>query len=127
MFDHIGPGSQRTCTKMVVSCLVADSLFLLRIIYTSTYPDCRRPRDQQVHFSRWPVAGQIDAAAGGACITGDWQNFGTRYIPTQVAWLTNAEARREELRQLGYDDRFQRMCATFCCRLPVLSARRNRL
>ena len=39
----------------------------------------------------------------------DWHNLGGDYDPTLMAWIANIKAAREQLEELGYDNRFYRM------------------
>ena len=130
MFEHVGPGNYRTYMKVVESCLVDDGLFLLHTIGTNTTRTAVDPWTNKYIFPGGvlPVAEQIEAAASGVFIMEDWHNFGTHYDHTLMAWMANVDAHREELRQLGYDERFYRMWRYFLLSSAGSDrARRNQL
>ena len=111
MFEHVGAKNYRTYMQTVERCLEDDGLFLLHTIGTNT-PDLQAdPWTVKYIFpgGMLPLPKQIDAATQGIFIMEDWHNFGTDYDPTLMAWMTNIDAGREQLEQLGYGDRFYRM------------------
>ena len=130
MFEHVGPKNYRGYMQVVESCLVDDGLFLLHTIGTNTTKTAVDPWTNKYIFPGGvlPVAGQIDAAASGVFIMEDWHNFGTHYDPTLMAWMANIDAHRDELRGLGYDERFYRMWRYFLLSSAGSArARRNQL
>ena len=130
MFEHVGPKNYRQYMRVVESCLVEDGLFLLHTIGTNTTKTAVDPWTDKYIFPGGvlPVAGQIDAAASGVFIMEDWHNFGTHYDPTLMAWMANIDAHRDELRGLGYDERFYRMWRYFLLSSAGSArARRNQL
>ena len=97
--------------QTVEHCLEDDGLFLLHTIGTNT-PDLQAdPWTTKYIFpgGYLPLQKQVDTASQGIFIMEDWHNFGIDYDPTLMAWMANIDANREELRQLGYNDRFYRM------------------
>ena len=75
-----------------------------------------------------PVLSQIAAAVEGIFVMEDLHNFGSHYDPTLMAWMANVDKHRDEIRALGYDERFYRMWRYFL--LPAAGsdrARRNQL
>jgi cyclopropane-fatty-acyl-phospholipid synthase len=130
MFEHVGPKNYRQYMQVVESCLVDDGLFLLHTIGTNTTKTAVDPWTNKYIFPGGvlPVAEQIAAAAGGVFIMEDWHNFGTHYDPTLMAWMANVDAHRDELRGLGYDERFYRMWRYFLLSSAGSArARRNQL
>jgi cyclopropane-fatty-acyl-phospholipid synthase len=111
MFEAVGPKNYRTYMQTVERCLEDEGLFLLHTIGTNT-PDLQAdPWTVKYIFpgGYLPLQKQIDAASQGIFIMEDWHNFGADYDPTLMAWMTNVDANREQIRQLGYDERFYRM------------------
>ncbi len=130
MFEHVGPRNYRTYMQAVKNCLAEDGLFLLHTIGTNTTKTDVDPWTDKYIFPGGvlPVAEQIDKAASGLFIMEDWHNFGADYDPTLMAWMANVDSHREELRGLGYDDRFYRMWRYFLLSSAGSArARRNQL
>ncbi|MGB5718209.1 MAG: class I SAM-dependent methyltransferase, partial [Gammaproteobacteria bacterium] len=75
-----------------------------------------------------PVFHQIAAAIEGIFIMEDLHNLGTHYDPTLMAWMANVDKHRDEIRALGYDERFYRMWRYFLLGAAGSDrARRNQL
>ena len=111
MFEAVGPKNFRTYMQTVERCLEDDGLFLLHTIGTNT-PDLQAdPWTIKYIFpgGYLPLQKQIDAASQGIFVMEDWHNFGADYDPTLMAWMANVDANREQITQLGYDERFYRM------------------
>lgn len=130
MFEHVGPKNYRTYMQTVDRCLADDGLFLLHTIGTNTTGTAVDPWTNKYIFPGGvlPVAEQIATAASGTFIMEDWHNFGTHYDPTLMAWMANIDAHRDQLRELGYDERFYRMWRYFLLSSAGSArARRNQL
>ena len=111
MFEAVGPKNFRTYMQTVERCLEDDGLFLLHTIGTNA-PDLQAdPFTIKYIFpgGYLPLQKQIDAASQGVFIMEDWHNLGGDYDPTLMAWIANIKAAREQLEELGYDNRFYRM------------------
>ncbi len=111
MFEAVGPKNFRTYMQTVERCLIDDGLFLLHTIGTNT-PDLQAdPWTIKYIFpgGYLPLQKQIDAAVQGVFIMEDWHNFGADYDPTLMAWMAKVDENREQITQLGYDERFYRM------------------
>ena len=111
MFEHVGPKNYRSYMQTVERCLQDDGLFLLHVIGTNTANLQVDPWTAKYIFPGGvlPLPKQIDAATQGIFIMEDWHNFGTDYDPTLMAWMTNIDASRAQLEELGYGNRFYRM------------------
>ena len=130
MFEAVGPKNYRTFMEVVERCLKDDGLFLLHTIGTNTLALAVDPWTDKYIFPGGvlPVLQQIATAAEGLFILEDLHNFGTHYDPTLMAWMANVDKHRDEIRALGYDERFYRMWRYFL--LPAAGsdrARRNQL
>lgn len=111
ILEHVGPKNYRTFMKVVDRCLADDGLYLLHTIGTNTRALAVDPWTNKYIFPGGvlPVLHQIDAATEGLFIMEDLHNIGTHYDPTLMAWMANVDKHREELKALGYDERFYRM------------------
>jgi len=130
MFEHVGSKNYRTYMKVVENCLQDDGLFLLHTIGTNTKATAVDPWTNKYIFpgGMLPVPEQIDAAVSGTFIMEDLHNIGTHYDPTLMAWMANVDTHREELENLGYDQRFYRMWRYFLLSSAGSArARRNQL
>lgn len=110
MFEHVGAKNHRTylevCRRLLRD---PDGLTLVHTIGGSRSTHATDPWFERYIFpnSMLPSAAQITAAAEGVLQLEDWQNFGSDYDPTLMAWHRNVEAAWPEL--TGYDERFRRM------------------
>ncbi len=91
-------------------CLSDDGLFLVHTIgnaITRTHPD---PWLSKYIFPNYlvPSIRHIAKAIEGLFVMEDWQNFGTYYDTTLMAWHQNFINNYEELKH-NYDERFYRM------------------
>ncbi len=130
MFEAVGPKNYRTFMKVVERCLNDDGLFLLHTIGTNTRALAVDPWTDKYIFPGGvlPVFHQIAAAVEGVFIMEDLHNLGTHYDPTLMAWMANVDKHRDEIRALGYDERFYRMWRYFLLGAAGSDrARRNQL
>ncbi len=130
MFEHVGSKNYRTYMKVAERCLEDDGLFLLHTIGTNTKATAVDPWTDKYIFpgGMLPVMDQIEAATKGIFIMEDVHNFGVDYDPTLMAWMANIDTHREELEELGYDERFYRMWRYFLLSSAGSArARRNQL
>jgi cyclopropane-fatty-acyl-phospholipid synthase len=130
MFEHAGPKNYRVFMKVVDRCLQDDGLFLLHTIGTNTRATAVDPWTDKYIFPGGvlPVFQQIAAASEGIFIMEDLHNLGTHYDPTLMAWMANVDRHRDEIRALGYDERFYRMWRYFLLGAAGSDrARRNQL
>jgi cyclopropane-fatty-acyl-phospholipid synthase len=130
MFEAVGTKNFRTFMEVVERCLNDDGLFLLHTIGTNTRRHAVDPWINKYIFpaGMLPVLSQVAAAAEGLFVMEDLHNFGSHYDPTLMAWMANVDKHRDEIRALGYDERFYRMWRFFL--LPAAGsdrARRNQL
>jgi cyclopropane-fatty-acyl-phospholipid synthase len=110
MFEHVGHKNYRTYMRMVRRCLADDGLFLLQTISRSGAAGGVDPWISCYIFpnSVLPSARGVSAAMEGLFVLEDWQNLGTDYDRTLMAWFFNFEDGWRTLRG-EYDDRFYRM------------------
>ncbi len=111
ILEHVGPKNYRTFMQTVERCLEDDGLYLLHTIGTNTKSLAVDPWTDKYIFPGGvlPVLQQIAAASEGIFILEDLHNIGTHYDPTLMAWMSNVDNHRDEIRSLGYDERFYRM------------------
>ena len=111
ILEHVGPKNYATFMQVVKRNLKDDGLYLLHTIGTNTKSLSVDPWTNKYIFPGGvlPVLQQIDAATEGVFILEDLHNIGTHYDPTLMAWMANVDAHREEIKNLGYDERFYRM------------------
>ena len=111
MLEHVGPKNYKTYMEVVERNLEDDGLHLLHTIGTNARALAVDPWTNKYIFPGGvlPVLHQIDAATEGVFILEDLHNIGTHYDPTLLAWMANVDRHRQELENLGYDERFYRM------------------
>jgi cyclopropane-fatty-acyl-phospholipid synthase len=111
ILEHVGPKNYKTFMKVVERNLKDDGLYLLHTIGTNTRTLSVDPWTNKYIFPGGvlPVLQQIDVATEGLFILEDLHNIGTHYDPTLMAWMANVDKHRDEIRNLGYDERFYRM------------------
>ncbi len=108
--EHIGQKNHRTFMEVASRCLPDDGLFLMHTIgnaVTRTYPD---PWLAKYIFPNYlvPSIRQVAKSFEGIFVMEDWQNIGTDYDKTLLAWYHNFVDKYEELKE-KYDERFYRM------------------
>lgn len=110
MFEHVGIRNYPTyfdlCRKVLRD---PDGLALLHTIgkQRSSHGSDRWVSKYVFPNSVLPSAAQITRAVEGRLVLQDWQNIGTDYDPTLMAWHANVEAAWDDLP--AYDERFRRM------------------
>jgi cyclopropane-fatty-acyl-phospholipid synthase len=110
MIEHVNYKNYRTFFKLVHNSLKDDGLLLLQTIglnKTMLEPD---PWFEKYIFpnSMLPSVKLIGESMEGLFVMEDWQNFGTEYDKTLMAWHQNFLNNWEKLRN-SYGDRFFRM------------------
>ena len=108
--EHIGQKNHREFIEVANRCLPDDGLFLLHTIgnsVTRTHPD---PWLAKYIFPNYlvPSIRHIAKAIEGIFVMEDWQNIGTDYVKTLMAWHENFINSYEDLKD-KYDERFYRM------------------
>jgi cyclopropane-fatty-acyl-phospholipid synthase len=111
ILEHVGPKNYKTFIEVVERNLADDGLYLLHTIGTNTRDLSVDPWTNKYIFPGGvlPVLQQIDVVTEGVFILEDLHNIGTHYDPTLMAWMANVDKHRQELENLGYDERFYRM------------------
>jgi len=111
ILEHVGPKNYKTFMEVVERNLAEDGLYLLHTIGTNTTALSVDPWTNKYIFPGGvlPVLQQIDAVTEGVFILEDLHNIGTHYDPTLMAWMANVDKHRQELENLGYNERFYRM------------------
>lgn len=130
MFEHVGVRNYKSFMDVVLRCLKDDGLFLLHTIGTNTPKTAVDPWTDKYIFpgGMLPTAARISAALEGRFVIEDWHNFGADYDPTLMAWMDNVDRHKQELANLGYDERFYRMWRYFLLSSAgAFRARRNHL
>jgi len=110
MFEHVGYKNFKEYMKVVHRCLKDDGLFLLHTIACNRSATVNDPWIEKYIFpnSMLPSASQITKATEGLFILQDWQNFGTDYDKTLMAWHKNFTKAWPKLKK-NYNERFYRM------------------
>jgi cyclopropane-fatty-acyl-phospholipid synthase len=109
MFEHVGQKNYKTFMRVVERCLKNNGIFLLQTIGSN---------DSQVKCEPWiakyifpnsmlPSIAQIGKAAKNLVME-SWQNLGTHYEKTLIAWNNNFQKAWPNLKG-RYDERFKRM------------------
>ena len=111
ILEHVGPKNYKTFMEVVERNLSDDGLYLLHTIGTNTRALSVDPWTDKYIFPGGvlPVLQQIDAVTEDVFILEDLHNIGTHYDPTLMAWMANVDKHRQEMKDLGYDERFYRM------------------
>jgi cyclopropane-fatty-acyl-phospholipid synthase len=115
MFEHVGVKNYRTFMKVVDRCLHPDGLFLLHTIGSTTKAAAFDAWTHKYIFPNGvlPTPVQLTRAGGELFHIEDWQNLNVNYSRTLMAWLARFDENWEEIKALGYDDRFYRMWRFF--------------
>jgi len=110
MFEHVGYKNYRMFMEMVASSLKPGGLFLLHTIGGNISVHCTDPWIEKYIFpnSMLPSIAQIGRAIEGLFVMEDWENLGTHYDRTLMAWFHNFQEHWPLLRAM-YDNRFCRM------------------
>ncbi len=110
MFEHVGHKNYHTYMRVVERCLKDGGLFLLHTIGKHFTDNTFDPWLEKYIFPNTlvPSMKQIAASVDRSFVVEDWQNFGSYYDPTLLAWFRNLDSRWCRIRD-RYDDRFFRM------------------
>ena len=123
MYEHVGPRNANGFFAAARSAMKDDGLFLL---HTIGYR-CHTPRSDpwiDTHVfpnGRLPSPGELASTLERDWLVEDWQNFGSDYDQTLMAWHANVEAAWPQLEpQIGYNaeaERFRRFWRYYllCC------------
>lgn len=110
MIEHVGAKNYRNYMDIVSSCLSPGGVFLLQTIGSGVSVRNTDPWINRYIFpnSMLPSIRQLGAAAEGRLVMEDWQNFGTDYDKTLMAWYQNFQNGWNSLKT-NYSDRFFKM------------------
>ena len=110
MFEHVGYKNYRTYMRHARNLLHEDGLFVLHTIGSGITVKTTDAWIEKYIFpnSMLPSASQITHACDELFLIEDWQNFGSYYDKTLVAWFKNFDSHWSELKP-HYNDRFYRM------------------
>lgn len=94
MYEHVGPRNAAAFFAAARSALKHDGLLLLHTIgYRCHSPHCDPWIDTHVFPNgRLPAPGELATALEGGWLIEDWQNFGSDYDRTLMAWHANVES-----------------------------------
>lgn len=111
MFEHVGPKNYKTFMKKTSSLLNPDGLLLLHTIGSLKSLINTDPWVEKYIFpgGTLPSIAQTSKSTEGVFVIEDLQNFGYDYSRTLREWRKNFIENWDEIRKLGYDDRFYRM------------------
>ena len=115
MFEHVGVKNYRTFMKVVDRCLHPDGLFLLHTIGSTTKAASVDAWTDKYIFPNGvlPTPVQLTRASGELFHIEDWHNLNVNYSRTLMAWMERFDDNWQEIKTLGYDDRFYRMWRFF--------------
>lgn len=110
MFEHVGYKNYRTFFEVVHRSLSPGGLFLLSTIGSTRSVRMTDPWIEKYIFpnSHLPSPLQISGAIEGLFAIEDWENCGSDYDRTLVAWFQNFDKNWNKLSS-RYDTRFYRM------------------
>lgn len=110
MFEHVGVRNYHTFMKVVHNALKNDGIFLLHTIGCNKSGQVGDPWFDKYIFpgGKLPSIKQIAKSSEGLFVMEDWQNFGTDYDKTLMAWHKNFEDNWDKIKS-NYDERFYRM------------------
>jgi cyclopropane-fatty-acyl-phospholipid synthase len=110
MFEHVEQRNYRTYMKVIQRCLKPQGLFLLHTIGGNESLRIIDPWIKRYIFpvGMIPSIAQIGLASESLFVTEHWENFGSDYDRTLMAWHENFIAAWPEL-QGKYSERFRRM------------------
>ena len=110
MFEHVGYKNYRTYMEVARRSLAGCGRFYLSTIGKNHSVRATDPWIEKYIFpnSMMPSVRQIGAATEGLFIMEDWQNWGSHYDRTLMAWYRNFVDNWDALRT-RYDNRFFRM------------------
>ena len=110
MFEHVGYKNYRKFMKVVKRCLKEEGLFLLHTIASNTTKHNCDPWFDKYIFPNGmlPSIKQLGSAIEELFVMEDWQNIGTHYDQTLLAWYNNFEQNYHQLKD-RYSGRFFRM------------------
>ncbi len=110
MFEHVGFKNYSTYMQFVADRLESDGLFLLHTVGANYSDRIGNAWVEKYIFpnSMLPSIAQIGKATENLLVMEDWQNFGSDYAKTLLAWFRNFDASWPRLKD-HYDQRFYRM------------------
>ncbi|MBW2649357.1 MAG: cyclopropane fatty acyl phospholipid synthase [Deltaproteobacteria bacterium] len=110
MIEHVGQKNYRTFMEMVHRCLKDDGLFLLHTIGGNKSVKKTDPWINKYIFPNGmlPSIKQLGKAFEGLFVVENWQNYGTDYDRTLIAWFENFDRNWDKIKHI-YDKRFYRM------------------
>lgn len=110
MIEHVGSKNYPEYMRMVHRSLKDEGIFLLHTIGCNKSVRTTDPWISNYIFpnSQLPSMLQLAQATEGLFVMEDWQNFGTYYDQTLMAWYQNFDAGWDELKS-NYSERFYRM------------------
>ncbi|MGA7625509.1 MAG: cyclopropane fatty acyl phospholipid synthase [Candidatus Acidiferrales bacterium] len=110
MFEHVGSRNYRTFFQAARRAIRDEGKLFLATIGSNRSVCTTDPWIERYIFpnSHLPSAAQIDTAIEGHFLIEDWQNWGTDYDRTLMAWFHNFENNWKVLKQ-KYNERFHRM------------------
>jgi cyclopropane-fatty-acyl-phospholipid synthase len=110
MFEHVGCKNYPVYMQYVADHLADDGLFLLHTIGANYTDSIGNAWVEKYIFPNSMLASvaQVGKAAENKLVMEDWQNFGSDYDKTLMAWFDNFHAQWPEIGR-RYDQRFYRM------------------
>lgn len=110
MFEHVGRKNYDTYVETVRRCLGEDGLSVLQTIGNHEKGAVTEPWIEKYIFPNGyiPSMQQIAEAVEEVFVVEDWQNFGSDYDQTLMAWADNFEENWSTLSD-DYSERFYRM------------------
>ena len=110
MIEHVGYKNYRKFMKVVHRCLKNDGLFLLHTIGSNT-----SVKNTDIWIAKYifpnsmiPSVKQLGTSFEGLFVVENWENYGTHYDKTLMAWFENFDKNWSNLNHI-HDERFYRM------------------
>lgn len=129
MFEHVGSKNYRTYMRVVSRCLSGDGVFVLNTIGGNHSVQNTDPWIEKYIFpnSMIPSIRQIGLAIEDLFVMEQWNNYGSHYDRTLMAWSQNFKKKWETLKS-NYSERFYRMWEYYLlCSAASFRARKNHL
>jgi len=110
MIEHVGQKNYRMFMKVVHRCLKDNGLFLLHTIGgNKSVKNCDSWIEKYIFPNGMiPSIKQLAESFEGLFVVENWENYGTDYDKTLMAWYKNFDRNWDNIKHI-YDERFYRM------------------
>jgi len=129
MIEHVGKKNYQTFMNIVHRCLKDNGLFLLHTIGGNKSVNSTEPWIHKYIFPNGmlPSIKQLAKSFEGLFVVENWQNYGTNYDKTLMAWFENFDRNWDTIKHI-YDKHFYRMWKYYLLSCAgAFRARKNQL